>query len=378
LSQFVCVYHFATMQKTLDLPTELWFKIIEASELGARDLKVISLTSKRFRALSTSRLFRCLHLWTNRGTRGRLETLQWIFSREGLREHRTPSTIDQFLEFYGSEMIAPLVQEFCLDRYSYDSLIQPSIETILALLRRLPRLERITFRSSNFDARVMHELGQLPTLSSVSIRDCTAPATDIPHLRLKKVELLDPGPWPFTVDPDLLESLSIVDGGFPAASCLPNLRTFSIYGYPVAPVVRCLDFLVHCPCPSLETLTFYQVRNADGSPADINQLPTIPFLKTYRGPIRFAPLFATAGSLLRVQLWGSTRSRGSVVRRLRELRSLAPNIISLTTDVCVVEESVLRAALSFLHLEELVLVSQSRDKISAKACIHSPHSHFTS
>jgi hypothetical protein len=350
------------MRKTVDLPTELWMDILKT--LAFPDLKLISLACKRFRALAAPRLFRrlCLTMFSYRGG------CNWSYSGTDYHDVRKlvfPS--DQYLEFYGSEKIAPLVREFRLCKYSYKHLIEPGIEVVLALLRRLPGLESITFRSCNLDAQVMHALEQLPALASISMIFCSGPTTHIPHLRLKKVELVDIRRWLFTPDPDSLECLSIGNCEPPAASCLPNLRTLSVNTYHWPSVFCCLDFLVKCSCPSLETLSLSSTVREYELPANIDGLPTIPRLQNFAGPIRLAPIFATGRSLLHVIL-SEERGPFVTVDVLHELLLLAPNLVTLMVIVRYVKESVLRAAFSFLHLEELRLQSTSDEKISVKAC----------
>jgi hypothetical protein len=280
----------------------------------------------------------------------------------------TLSTMDQLLKFYGSEGIANFVREFGLIQYFYDRTLEPSMDAILALLCRLPRLEKIIFKLSSLDARVMHALEQLPALTSISVNDCACATTYIPHLRLKTVELLDSAPWPFTIDPDSLECLSIEHCGPPAVSCLPNLRTLSIDTYDF-PSVHCfVDFFMNCSCPSLEALRLSIADEEYELPADIDGLPTIPYLRNFRGPIRLAPVVAIGGSLLQAVLY---EGGGSfiAVDVLHKLHSLAPNLVSLTVDIPYLNESVLRAAFSFLHLEVLLIQSTGFDEISFEARI---------
>jgi hypothetical protein len=358
------------MKKTLDLPTELWIETLKL--LDFHDLNVVSLACKRFRALAAPNLFRCLCFSTVTRGDGKFS---WGCSKTSLAEVQkplTPSTMDQLLKFYGSERIAPLVREFWLILHSDYRPVEPSIDAILALIRRLPRLGRIVFRLATLDARIMHALEQLPALTSICMKYCTSSTTDIPHLRVKKVELLDSGPWPFTIDPDSLERLYIENCGPPAASHLPNLRTLSIDTHDVPSVFCCLEFLVNCSCPSLKTLTLSSTNQEYELPANIYGLPTIPSLRRFRGPIKLAPIFATGGSLLHVNLYegGESFVAADV---LPKLHRLAPNLVTLTVDVPYVNEPVLRAAFSFLHLEELCIESTVDEKMSFQACRRSLH-----
>jgi hypothetical protein len=361
------------MQKTLDLPTELWMDTIKT--LASPDLKAISLACKRFRALAAPHLFRRLHL-AEVDPDGEQYWACCPSGYDAYAEPLTSSTLDHLLEFYGSGMIAPLVREFQLDRYRVPSLLD--IGVVLALLRRLPRLDRIVFLLSDLDAYIMHTLEQLPALTSFSMQFCPSYNTGIPRLRLKSLELLGPpyrlhSPCPFTIDPDILESLSIGEGAFPATSCLPNLRTLSVSNHSSMPsIVSCLDFLMHCSCPSLKTLDISSNRMEYELPANIYGLPKMPCLQQFRGPIRLAPFFATGGSLRDVRLSERTETF-VIIDVLHKLLPLAPNLVTLMVDVPYVEESILRAALSFSHLEELCLRSTSNEKISVKACRRSPH-----
>jgi hypothetical protein len=357
------------MRKTLELPTELWIDILKKT-LAFPDLKAMSLACKRFRALATPRLFRCLCL-SQSVVSGGDGTYYWGCMRTGpsdVRKLLSPSAMDQLLEFYGSERIAPLVRECWLSKYSYEYPIVPGVEVVLALLRRLPRLESIAFRSSNLDARLMHALEQLPALSSISMRSCTRSTMYTPHLRLKRAELHHDGSWaswPFTIDPDLLECLSVGHCGPPAASCLPNLRTLSVY---TTSVFGSLDFLVNCSYPSLKVLNLSSTHQEYELPANVYGFPC---LQEFSGPIRLAPAFAAGGSLLHVHL-SEGKETVVIVDILHKLLPLAPNLVTLTVDVPYVTESVLRAALSFSHLEMLCLRSTSNERISVKACTFPP------
>jgi hypothetical protein len=341
--------------------------------LAVPDLKSISLACERFRALAAPRLFRCLHLSVVDADGKHC----WAFCKsvsDVWPEPLTSSTMDQLLEFYGSEMIAPLVREFRLDRFRDPCPMD--IGVVLALLRRLPRLDRIVFFLSDLDACVMHTLEQLPALTSISLQLCSSSDTDIPHLQLKSVELLGPpprlfAPCAFTIDPGLLECLSIGEGAFPATSCLPNLQTLFVGSHSVPPVVSCLDFLTHCSCPSLKTLDISSTNREYELPANIDGLPTIPCLQQFRGPIRLAPFFATGGSLRHVRL-SEGKETFATVDVLHKLLALAPDLVTLTVDVPYANESVLRAALSFSHLEELCIRSTSDEMISVKACTFQP------
>jgi hypothetical protein len=342
---------FDSMQKTLDLPTELWMDTLKM--LHFDDLKTISLACKRFRAFAAPHLFRCVCVSTVVSGKG---TFYWSCLRTDPSEPLTLSTMDQLLKFY--ERITHFVREFGLIQYFYDHPIEPSMNAILALLRRLPRLEKINFRLASLDIHVMHAVEQLPALTSISV-------------------LVSGVPWPFTIDPDSLECLSIEHCGPPAVSCLPNLRTLFIDTHDVPSVFCFVDFLMSCSCPFLEALELSSSNQEYEFPANIDRLPTIPCLQKFEGPTRLAPVVATGGSLLHVILLeeGGTLPTVDV---LHELQPLAPNLVSLAIDVLYANESALRVAFSFLHLEELFIQSNANEEISFQACkLHQPASQST-
>jgi hypothetical protein len=343
----------------------------------------ISLTCQRLRDLASPRLFRCLSLSTV------AESVAYWTRRPANPPNGffavplTPEKTDRLLQFYESAKIAPLVRKFWLTDYRSIFPLRPSIERIFTLLRRLPDLECVGVETSDLDANVMGGIEQLPALTSIFIISCTGRNERLPCLPLRTVQLHGIRAWPFTVQPELLESLHIVQGAFPEVSSLPALRTLRVDGDAFAIVVECLAFLMCCACPSLESLSLNQTPAWPGTNGgDLNdvhslKMPPIPHLKTYYGPTTLVPLLATSGSLRHVTLWGAPWEVSSSLEHaagtLHELHSLAPHIVTLTLDVAFLTESALDAACLFLRLERLLFRTTRLEQISLKACRFASH-----
>jgi hypothetical protein len=317
--------------------------------LGLSDLKIISLTCQQFRSLAISRLFRCLSIGISRGSVSGLGVDRYCWGIWKLNpfdlsfvEPMTLSTMHALLAFYGSEHIAPLVREFRLAAYD-GGLLQPSIEVVLDLLHRFSNVRSVGLTLSNVTPRMMETIAQLPALASVIMDSCTYHHSEEPLLRLKDVSLsrlyssYEDGTWPFTVQPELLESLHVDGTTFPNFTSLPNLITLRILrtdSNPTTPVIRCLKFLTQCHCPSLETLilpTRYYGLDGELATVDRSTLLMIPRLKVYHGPSSFIPLFATGGLLRHASLWESSQLGNA--DSLDILHALAPNLVKLTVNV---------------------------------------------
>jgi hypothetical protein len=273
------------------------------------------------------------------------------------------------VKFYGSEKIAPLVRRLSIADYYEPSCSWSKIEAVLSLIRTIPNLDCIVFGSSHIGARIMHEIGQRQTLTSIEMNSCISSNAEPPRLHLQTVHLLRhrrsdaDRSWPFTVQPELLESLHVDKTAFPMLSSLPNLRNLWVEPCgnrftELVPVIECLNFLSRCSCPALETLVFSKRAYADGSPADVVglALPALSRLQRYNGPSTFVPLFASGGSLLHATLheydYCDYPPEG-VAGILQNLHALAPNLVSLSTQVPCLEEADFHAACLFPKLEEL-------------------------
>jgi hypothetical protein len=343
--------------------------------LGFSDLKAISLTCRKFRSLAISRLFRRLSLGSSSNS--------WYMLRPN---QMALSNVGPLLAFYGSEHIAPLVREFWLTAYrpldDFYYRKQPSIEVVLDLLHRCSNVQSVGFTSSHVTQPIMQTIAQLPALASINIDHCVYDNSEGPLLRLKNVSLFNDRPsdvegkWPFTVQPELLESLHVDASTFPNFSSLPNLRTLHVNGdgKNATPVIRCLDFLTKCNCPSLDTLILPRCRIVHGELAAFHTstLPTIPCLKVYHGPSVFISFFAAGSSLHSASLSDTTRPIDSPLEdfadRLDKLHTLAPNLVALTIDVICPSEAIARAIPQFGALEELYLKTKNRELEPMQAC----------
>jgi hypothetical protein len=367
------------MKWTTLLPTELWIMVLDTLDFS--DLEAISLTCRNFRSLATPRLFRRLFIG--------LSSEGWYYL--GKPDHRTFVSLEDMrltaaspsLAFYGSEHIAPLVREFWLSvstsRYHPR---QPSVGVVLDILPRFSNVRSVGFASLRVTQTIVQTIAQLPALMSVTVRNCSYDNWEGPLLRLKNVSLFHyrpsdvEGKWPFTVQPELLESLHVDAFTFPNFSSLPNLRTLHVNGDGgnAIPIIRCLDFLTKCNCPSLDTLILSRCRFVHGELAafDRSTLPTIPYLKVYHGPSALIPLFAAGSSLHRVSLSDFTRRDDyppeDITDSLHKLHALAPNLVALTIDVVCPSEAIARAIPQFGALEELYLETKNTELEPMQAC----------
>jgi hypothetical protein len=366
---------------TTHFPTELWVLVLDS--VGFSDLKAISLTCRRFRSLAIPRLFCRLFLgapskswyWRKPSPSG-----FFLVNSKDIKV----SDVGPLLAFYGSEHIAPLVREFRTAYADFYYRRKPSIEVMmLDLLHRLPNVQSVGFEGTDVTQPIMQTISQLPALASITMDNCVYDDLEGPLLRLKNVSLFVNYPsgvksnWPFTVQPELLESLHVDSFTFPNFSSLPNLRTLHVHGdgKAAAPVIRCLDFLTKCDCPSLDTLILPRCRFVHGELAafDRSILPTIPCLKVYHGPSVLSPLLAAGSSLHSASLSGTTRpddpTPEDTADSLDKLHALAPNLVVLTIDVVCPSEAIARAILQFRVLEELYLKTRNRELGPMKASI---------
>jgi hypothetical protein len=363
------------MKWTTHLPTELWIVVLETLDFS--DLKAISLTCRNFRSLATPRLFRRLSIGLSGGGR-------YYLGKPGrpslFSEDTTLSAVSPLLVFYGSEHIAPLVREFWLSVPTILYYPRPlSVEVVLDLLHRFSNVQSVGFTSLRVTQTIVQTIAQLPALVSITAHNCLYDNWEGPLLRLKNVSLFNrhpsdvEGKWPFTVQPELLESLHVDASTFPNFSSLPNLRTLRVNGENATPIIRCLDFLTKCNCPSLDTLILPRTRFAHGELAgfDRSTLPTIPYLKVYHGPSAFVPLFA-GSSLHRVSLSDPTRPDGhppeDIADSLHKLHALAPNLVALAIDVVCPSEAIARAIPQFGALEELYFKTRNGALEPMQAC----------
>jgi hypothetical protein len=211
---------------------------------------------------------------------------------------------------------------------------------------------------------------------------CVYDNTEGPVLRVKHVSLFGvyssdfEGNWPFTVQPELLESIHVDASTFPNFSSLPNLRILLVSGgsEETDPAIRCLEFLARCHCPSLDTLILPRGIFVDGELAAYERStpPTIPRLKVYHGPGVLIPLFAAGRSLRRALLWDITWPGDSTPEdfadSLDKLHALAPNLVALTIDVICPSEAIARAVHRFCALEELCFITRQRQLRPMQAC----------
>jgi hypothetical protein len=371
------------MKWTTHLPTELWIVVLDTLDFS--DLKAISLTCRNFRSLATPRLFRRLSIG--------LSDEGWYLRKPGHPRFFSPgdmtlSAASPLLAFYGSEHIAPLVREFWLSAYTGRyARRQPSVEVVLDLLHRFSNVQSVGLKSLRVTQTIMQTIAQLPALVSITMARCQYDDWEGPLLRLKDVSLFCDYPpdgevkWPFTVQPELLESLHVDAFTFPNFSSLPNLRTLHVDGVDesATSVIRCLDFLTKCNCPSLDTLILPKCRFVHGELAtfDTSTLPTIPCLKVYHGPGVIIPPFAAGRSLRRAFLWDTTWPDDSTPEdfadSLHKLHALAPKLVALSIDVICPSEAIARAVHQFCALEELYLQTRNRDLNPMQACsIRSP------
>jgi hypothetical protein len=233
--------------------------------------------------------------------------------------------------------IAPVVRNFRFTLIENPNSQRATIKFVFALLRQFPILRTLVFPLCSIDAFIMQEIEHLPALTTVSMQWCKTPSRRPPCLRLQRLHLDHTSP-PFTIRPELLQHLHITDAKFPI----------------------CLSFLKHCACPSLKTLLLTQSvgRTAEEVVVDEGDLPAFPNLEIYHGPHTLVTHFASGASLLRVTLQGT---KGDLLENiLHQLHALAPNLVALKTEVLAIEESVLRAACLFLHLEDLHLNTTAR------------------
>jgi hypothetical protein len=359
------------MKWTTHLPTELWIVVLDTVDFS--DLKAISLTCRNFRSLATPRLFRRLSIRLS--SEGRC----YLWKPHNTSKDTMLSAVSPLLAFYGSEHIAPLVREFGLSVCHYYP--KPSAEVVLDLLHRFSNVQIVGLESLRVTQTIMQTIAQLPALVSITVHNCWYDNWEGPLLRLKNVSLFNDRPsdvegkWPFTVQPELLESLHVDASTFPNFSSLPNLRTLNVDGdQDTTPIIRCLNFLTKCNCPSLDTLILPRTRFAHGELAgfDRSTLPTIPYLKVYHGPSVFIPLFAAGSSLHSVSLLDIIRPEGFALDdsadRLNKLHTLAPNLVALTITVVCPSEAIARAIPQFGALEELYLNTRNTELEPRQAC----------
>jgi hypothetical protein len=340
----------------VDLPTELWLWVLKL--LGFSDLKAISSTCQRLRAVTRPRLFRRLH--------------QSMYERYE----------DPTLDVGGFQEIAPVVREFSFIDIRNAGLQHSAIKSVFALLRQFPILQTIRFLWCSIDAFIVQEIERLSALTAVYMHCCDASSLHPTCLRIKTLEFHHPSQlhsddiisWPFTVQPEILQCLRISSAELPVISSLPNLRTFyaeiSDRRNNATQVSDCLSFLEHCACPSLKTLVLQcTTRAAEELIVDERDLPIFPSLETYHGPIALVTHIASGASLLHVTLRGIRGdSPEDRARILHQLHALAPNLVELTIDI-VPEKHILHAACLFSHLEDLRLDNTWETRGSAGACI---------
>jgi hypothetical protein len=337
-----------------NLPTELWLWVLKL--LGFSDLKAISSTCQRLRAVARPQLFRRLHLQ--------------------MYERYDNLTLD----LGGIQEIAPVVREFSFTYIHTPGLQHSAIKSVFTLLRQFPVLQTIRFLWCSIDAFIVQEVEQLPALTTVYMYHCDSSSLHPTCLRIKTLQFHrsyelrpdDITSWPFTIQPELLQCLRISNADLPTISSLPNLRTFSAEitsneDFPTR-LSDCLSFLKHCACPSLKTL----VLKPDGAVETIVvgkwDLPVFPNLEIYHGPNDFVTQFASGASFLHVTSYGiqgeSPEDRASI---LHQLHALAPNLVELAVDI-LLEGPILHAACLFPHLEYLCLNLYSAMR-PAEACI---------